>query len=321
MDSVSESAALPSSSSQNLNRHGTRLSTIDDLPVALSQEPKRLGLEARESVPLADVQAGDSDDGTAPPSRKRSQGVLRVRSGKPGEMKPDTTTGSRRSVKMSDVIEFVGSEPETNSPRAEPTPSRSDQSKKSHSESRKSSSRRSKSRVAPESESPTRFEDDQDASSRNIMIGSASNMRVDDSDAVSLNSATSGSLDHHPSPSQQRGRGRGGDARDGDQDSLVDSDSDKGGLAGKKKTSIASSSQSRSSAAVFHKAIEHDAKNTESSLVFLRRALYVVWLTVIAASVTILVVDSGIVAGATDDEQVVRSEGDRASLHTVSTRL
>ena len=89
------------------------------------------------------------------------------------------------------------------------------------------------------------------------------------------------------------------------------------GVSGGKKSSVASSSMSKSSGVVFHKAVEQDAKTVESSLVFLRRALYVVWLSIIAASITILVVDSGIVIGATDEELVVRSEGDRASFHTV----
>ena len=88
------------------------------------------------------------------------------------------------------------------------------------------------------------------------------------------------------------------------------------GLDAKKKSSVASS-QSRSSSAVFHKAVEQDAKLTEPSLKFLRRALYVVWLTVVAAAIVILIVDSGIVTGATDDEAVVHSEGDRAALHSV----
>ena len=287
---------------------------------------------AADLEPPRPVENSASEDGAASaptrslqvPSQKRSQGVLRIQPSKlrvGGEVTlAACATSSRRSVTMSDVVQVVGSEgtPSQRPPsRAEPTPLA--QCKKSH--SRRSSSRRlglgSKSRVAPESESqvPTRFEDDWQPldASRGKIIGTGA--CLDDLDAIS---ATSGSVERHSSPSQRRG---GGAAAEGYQYSFADSDSDHGGLAGKKKTSIASSSQSRSSAAVFHKAIEHDAKVTEPSLVFLRRALYVVWLTVIAASIMILLVDSGIVTGATDDEQAVRSEGDRASLHTVSFRL
>ncbi len=85
----------------------------------------------------------------------------------------------------------------------------------------------------------------------------------------------------------------------------------------KRRSSVASSSKTKLSTVVFHRAVEHDAKATEKSLVFLRRALHVVCLSAIAASIVILVIGDSELSGAEEEQKSLIDECNRGSLHTV----
>ena len=82
--------------------------------------------------------------------------------------------------------------------------------------------------------------------------------------------------------------------------------------------SAVSSSQTKSSSAVFHKAVEADAHRTESSLVLLRRLLLVLSLSIIAITGVIYLLDSNTLSYSVVAESIQRSEGDTAALVTVS---
>ena len=87
--------------------------------------------------------------------------------------------------------------------------------------------------------------------------------------------------------------------------------------SGHRKSSVASSSMTKASTLVFHKAIEQDAKTVERSLVFLRRALYVVSASIVVAALVILAVDDSSLIGATSEAAALYSEGDHTALHSV----
>ena len=84
-----------------------------------------------------------------------------------------------------------------------------------------------------------------------------------------------------------------------------------------KKSSVASSSMSKSSTMVFHKAVEEDRHTMERSLLFLRRALLVVSLSSVCIALTMLVVSNDTLGEAVFNEGTIRYEGDRMALHSV----
>ncbi len=84
-----------------------------------------------------------------------------------------------------------------------------------------------------------------------------------------------------------------------------------------KKPSVASSAGSKAFTVAFHRAIEKDAGIMEQSLVVLRRALLAVSMTVIAASIVLLVVGNEQFAVAAYSADSLRHEGSQASMHSV----
>ena len=83
-----------------------------------------------------------------------------------------------------------------------------------------------------------------------------------------------------------------------------------------RRTSVASSSHSKSSTVMFHRAIQVDAQSMEGSLVFLKRVLLIVSLTVIVV-VAVTITSEQSIATALSLEKALHNEGDRAQKHTV----
>ena len=126
-----------------------------------------------------------------------------------------------------------------------------------------------------------------------------------------------------PSASGSNAGSNGGGSNGGSDDdgsdnvsSGAESDEDRD-ADGRKKTSVASSSHSKSAGGLFHKAMQEDAKKMEGGLLLLCRVLVLVSVSIVVITSVIFTMDASTVAYSVTVDNIQRRQGDQPVLMTV----